>query len=85
MRTSPRIMVEGRARMIAIEQMSDAEFESVAFDILRRELGADGLARFLRLHLSDEGDYTAERAGWQRDLSVDDIAKSIQARRTKTS
>ena len=69
--------------MIAIEQMSDAEFESAAFEILRRELGADGLARFLRLHLSGPGDYSAERTEWQRDLTVEDIAQSINARRTK--
>ncbi|MGA2715206.1 MAG: hypothetical protein ABSG41_19060 [Bryobacteraceae bacterium] len=69
--------------MIAIENMTDAEFESVAFDLLRRELGVDGLARFLRLHRSGPGDYTADRADWQRGLSVDDIAESIGRRRTK--
>jgi len=32
--------------MIAIDRMTDAEFDSVAFDLLARELGADGLAAF---------------------------------------
>lgn len=69
--------------MIAIEKMTDAEFEAVAFGLLRRELGTDGLARFLRLYRAGAGDYTADRAGWLKDLSVDDIACSIQAGRTK--
>jgi len=75
------IMVQGRGRMIAVDKMTDAEFENAAFDLLRREMGADGLARFLRLHRSGHGDYTNERDGWQRDLSVDDIAEAIRLRR----
>ena len=66
--------------MIATETMTDAEFDSLAFDVLRRELGADGLARFIRMHRSGSGDYTATRDTWQRNLSVDDIAESIRAR-----
>ena len=31
--------------MIAVDNMTDAELETAAFDVLRRELGADGLAR----------------------------------------
>ncbi len=50
-----------------------------------RMLGADGLARFLRLHRSGHSDYTNERDGWQRDLSVDDIAEAIRLRRATKS
>jgi len=71
--------------MIAIDRMTDAEFDSVAFDLLARELGADGLARFLRLYRSNQGDYTAEREEWQQGLSVDDIGESIRRQRDKTS
>jgi hypothetical protein len=71
--------------MIAIENMTDGEFESVAFDLLRRELGVDGLARFLRLHRSGSGDYTTDRQNWQRDLFVDDVVDSIRNRRRQTS
>lgn len=67
--------------MIAVDKMTDAEFESAAFDLLRRELGADGLARFLRLHRSGGGDYTRERDRWQRGVSVDDVAESIRRKR----
>lgn len=66
--------------MIAVDKLTDAEFETAAFDLLRRELGADGLARFLRLYRSGLGDYTKERQSWQRDVSVDDLAKSIRQR-----
>jgi hypothetical protein len=79
------IMLRGSIVMIAIEKMSDAEFDSFAFDVLRRELGAAGLARFLRLHRSGPGDYTADRVEWQQGLSVDDIAESIRRRREKLS
>lgn len=33
--------------MIAIGQLIDEQFERHALDVLKRELGADGLARFL--------------------------------------
>jgi len=49
--------------------------------VLRRELGADGLARFLRLDRSGSGDYTRERTGWQQDLTVEQIVESIRRRR----
>ena len=69
--------------MIANETMTDAEFDRIAFDVLRRELGADGLARFIRLHRSGAGDYTAGRTDWQQSIAVDDIAESIRSRRLK--
>jgi hypothetical protein len=67
--------------MIAVDKMTDAEFETAAFDVLRRELGADGLARFIRLHRSGDGDYTRERIDWQRNITVDDVAESIRRKR----
>ena len=36
--------------MSSIETMSDEKFERHALEVLGRELGVDGLARFLRLH-----------------------------------
>jgi hypothetical protein len=65
----------------SVETMTDEQFEQHALGVLLRELGADGLARFLRLHLSGPGDYTSDREQWQRDLSVDQIVESIQRRR----
>ncbi len=69
--------------MIAIDKMTDAEFDTVAIEILGRELGPDGVARFLRLHRSGQGDYTTERSEWLQGVSIDDIVQSIQTRRAQ--
>jgi hypothetical protein len=45
--------------------------------VLQRELGADGLARFLRLNRSGKGDYTRDRMQWQKNLSVAEIVASL--------
>ena len=67
--------------MIALDKMNDEQFERHALDVLRRELGLDGLARFLRLHRSGLGDYTTDRVQWQKDMTVDEIVESIRSRR----
>ncbi len=67
--------------MTAIDKMTDDQFERHALEVLKRELGADGLARFLRLHRSGTGDYTRDRIQWQKDLTVDEIVASISRHR----
>jgi hypothetical protein len=67
--------------MSSIESMSDEQFERHALEVLRRELGADGLARFLRLHRSGAGDYTRDRMQWQKDLTIQEVLDSIKQRR----
>jgi hypothetical protein len=64
--------------MIAPDQMTDEQFERHALEVLRRELGMDGLVRFLRLHRSGPGDYTVDRVDWQKDLTIDEIVQSIR-------
>jgi hypothetical protein len=64
--------------MIAIDKMTDDQFERHALEVLKRELGLDGLARFLRLHRSGTCDYTRDRIQWQKDLTVDEIVESIR-------
>jgi TnpA family transposase len=61
--------------------MTDEEFYRHALEVLQRELGADGLARFLRLHRSGAGDYTRDRAQWQRDSTLDQVLESIHKHR----
>jgi hypothetical protein len=61
--------------------MTDEQFERHALEVLRRELGVDGLARFLRLDRSGPGDYTRDRLDWQKDLTVEQIVDSIRRRR----
>ena len=74
------ILVGEAAVMIALDKLTDEPFERHALDVLRRELGADGIARFLRLHRSGAGDYTRDRIEWHKDLTVDRILESIRRR-----
>lgn len=67
--------------MIAIDQMTDEQFERQALELLKREFGADGLARFLRLNRSGSGDYTRDRERWLQDLTLDQILESIRKNR----
>ena len=63
--------------MRSVEQMTDEQFERYALEILQRELGSDGLARFLRLNRSGKGDYTRDRRQWQKNLTVGEIVASL--------
>ena len=67
--------------MIAIDQLTDEQFERHALDVLKCELGAAGLARFLRMHRAGPGDYTLDRHVWQKDLTLDQILESIREHR----
>jgi hypothetical protein len=67
--------------VIAIDQLNDEQFEQHAWDVLKRELGPDGLARFLRLHRSGPGDYSIDRDDWQKDLSMEQVLQSIRKHR----
>jgi len=67
--------------MSNLDVMTDEQFERHAPDVLRRELGIGGLARFLRLDRSGQGDSTTDRTQWQKDLTVDEILDSIKRRR----
>jgi hypothetical protein len=63
--------------MASVEHMNDEQFKRYTLQVLQRELGADGFARFLRLNRSGKGDYTLDRMPWQKDLSVADIVASV--------
>ena len=67
--------------MITLDKLTDEQFERHALDVLKRELGADGLARPLRLHRSGTGDYTHDLIEWHKDLTVDQVLESIRHRR----
>lgn len=67
--------------MSSIETMTDEQFERHALEVLGRELGADGLARFLRLNRSGPGDYTKDRLQWQENLTVQEVLDSTKRRR----
>jgi hypothetical protein len=67
--------------VIAIDQLTDEQFERHALDLLKRELSPDGLARFLRLNRSGPGNYTHDGDQWQKSLTLDEIMQSIRKRR----
>jgi hypothetical protein len=62
-----------------IREMTDQEFQRHALSILQRELGAEGLARFLRLYRSGRGDYTKERDQLLKGVTIDDIVEQIRS------
>jgi hypothetical protein len=70
--------------MIALEEMTDEQFEQHALGLLQNELGPYGMARFLRTFRSGTGDYTRDRHKWLDGLTVDDILKDIQSRAEQT-
>jgi hypothetical protein len=64
------------ASVESIAQMNDAEFEAHTLDILRRELGLSGFARYLQAHRPLSGDYTRDRHTWLEGMSIDDIVRA---------
>jgi hypothetical protein len=66
--------------MIPLEETSDEAFERHAFAILRRELGLDGLARFLRIYRSGTGDYTRDRHRWLEGATIQEIMAEMERR-----
>jgi hypothetical protein len=67
--------------MISIDRMTDEDFERHALSVLQRELGLDGLARFLRMNRAGGGDYTRDRQKWLKDATIDDIMAEVESRR----
>jgi hypothetical protein len=63
--------------VIPVEKMSDEDFERQALAILQRELGLDGLARFLRLYRSGSGDYTRDRHLWLDGATIQEIVAGL--------
>ena len=66
--------------MIPLEKMSDGDFERHALAIPQRELGLDGLARFLRLYRSGAGDYTRDRHRWLEGTTIQEIMAEVERR-----
>jgi hypothetical protein len=67
--------------MISMDTMTDEDFERHAFAILQRELGPDGLARFLRLNRAGSGDYTRDRHQWLSGTTVQEIMADLESHR----
>jgi hypothetical protein len=67
--------------MISIDQMTDEDFDRHAFAILERELGLEGLARFLRLNRAGTGDYARDRHLWLDRATIQEIMAEVERRR----
>lgn len=67
--------------MTSIDRMTDEDFERHAFAILQRELGLEGLVRFLRLNRAGCGDYTRDRHRWLSGATIQDIMDEVERRR----
>jgi hypothetical protein len=64
--------------MIALEEMTDEQFERHTLGLLQKELGPYGMARFLRTSRSGSGDYTRDRHKWLDKLTMDEILDESQ-------
>lgn len=60
--------------------MTDEEFERHVLSVLRRELGIDGLARFLRVYRAGNGDYTRDRHRWLDGATIQEIMAEMEGR-----
>jgi len=70
-------MVGGSINMILVDDKTDYQVQLIGLQILQKELGVGGLIRFLQQYDRGQGDYTKERHKWQKDITVDEISKSI--------
>jgi hypothetical protein len=66
--------------MIHLDKMTDEDFERHALAVLQRELGLDGLARFLRVYRSGTGDYTRDRHAWLQGGTIQEIMAEVERR-----
>jgi hypothetical protein len=71
--------------MIPLEEMTDEQFEHYALELLQKELGAYGMARFLRTYRAGAGDYTRDRHQWLSGITVDQIAEEIKEQGEKSA
>ena len=65
------------AHQALTQDMTDEEFDRHIIGILARELGPGGFARYLSLHRSGPGDYTAERQQWVDHLTLEEIEQDL--------
>jgi hypothetical protein len=64
--------------MTPLEEMTDEQFQEHVMDVLGKELGLYGLARYIRLNRSGTGDYTRDRHKWLAGVTIDDIVRDSE-------
>lgn len=58
--------------------MTSIDINRLGYRALVKELGFDGMVRFLQQFNLGEGDYTQERRQWLDELSIDDVFSMIE-------
>jgi hypothetical protein len=64
--------------MTPVQEMTDEQFERYTLELLQKELGPYGMARFLRTFRRGHVDYTRDRRKWQEGLTVSQIIADIE-------
>lgn len=64
--------------MIQLEEMTDEQFEQHTLELLQKELGPYGMARFLRTYRSGSSDYTRDRHKRLKGITVEQILQESQ-------
>lgn len=57
--------------------MNDEQFLQHGMGLLQKELGLEGLARFLRTYRQGAGDCTQDRHKWLQEITFDEICQDI--------
>ena len=63
------------------EKMTNEQIRRAGMDVLKRELGVAGMARFLQMLETGQGDYTEDRHEWQDQMTVEELYARIVAKR----
>lgn len=71
--------------MINTNELTAEQIRQAGLEVLARELGPVGMARFMQQFESGKGDYSTERHEWLDGLDVDTLAAQIQQKRAQTS
>jgi hypothetical protein len=58
-------------------EMNPVEIRKKGLDALNKALGPVGMVRFLQQFESGCGDYTKERSGWLKELTLDGIVEEL--------
>ncbi len=61
--------------------LTPEQIRSAGLQALTRELGVDGMVRFLQQFENGSGDYTKERYDWLEETDVASIVRQIEERR----
>ncbi|MEW6521902.1 MAG: hypothetical protein AB1461_21130 [Thermodesulfobacteriota bacterium] len=67
--------------MNTIETMTAEQIRHIGLQALGRDLGPDGMIRFLQQFETGWGDYTEERHQWLQKTNVKDLADKIVQQR----